>query len=124
MSHRVVITPIAESQLAHLAETDRGAALAAMKLMLELRENPWLGDEMRERPRYASLSDCRRVRFDSADHTGKPRYRLVYRNEPSDGAPHIVAVLAVGAREKLRAHGDAVKSRADRLRELRTRLGD
>lgn len=124
MSYRVVITPIAESQLADLAETDRGAALAAMKLILELRENPSLGDEMRERPRYASLSDCRRVRFDRADHTGKPRYRLVYRNEPSDGAPHIVAVLAVGAREKLRAYGDAVKSRAERLRELRTRLGD
>jgi len=122
VTYQTIVTPIAEEQLARLAEGDRDVALAAMKLILELRGNPWLGDEMRERPRYDSLSDCRRIRFDKQGHRGKPRYRLVYRNEPSDGAPHIVAVLSVGAREKLHAYGSAVKSRAQRLRELRDAL--
>jgi len=42
----------------------------------------------------------------------------VYRNEPSDGAPRLLAVLSVGPRENLRADGDAVKSRAKRIREF------
>jgi ParE toxin of type II toxin-antitoxin system, parDE len=122
VSNEVIVTPIAEAQLHELLELDREVVRAALELMRALRENPWLGDEMRARPRYESLSDCRRVGFDRSDHKGKPRYRLVYRNEPSDGAPHILAVLSVGERENMRAYGLAVKSRAERLRALRETL--
>jgi hypothetical protein len=119
MSYQSIVTPIAERQLSKLAKNEPDVALAAMRLILGLRENPWLGEEMRERPRLPSLSDCRRIRFDREDYKGKPRYRLVYRNEPADGAPHVVAVLSVDVREQLRAYSVAAKSRAERLRELR-----
>lgn len=36
---------------------------------------------------HPELVNCRRVRFDIRAHNGKPRFRLIYRNEPSDGAP-------------------------------------
>lgn len=119
MSCEVIVTSQAEEHLRRLARQDRAVALAALKLAKQLRANPYLGDELRPRPRLESLSDCRRIRFDRAGWRGKPRYRLVYRNEPSDGAPHIVAVLAVGPRERMRAYRAAVRSKTQRLRELR-----
>lgn len=124
MSYQVIVTPIAEEQLARLADSEPEVALAAMQLILSLRENPWRGDEMRERPRLASLADCRRIRFDREGYRGKPRYRLVYRNEPSDGAPHIVAVLSADVREKLRAYKAADKSRAERIRQLYSAIAE
>ena len=36
---------------------------------------------------HPELSNCRRVRFDIPTHKAKPRFRLIYRNEPTDGAP-------------------------------------
>jgi hypothetical protein len=91
---------------------------AVISLAGELRENPWLGEQMRERFNLRVLGECRRVRFDRPDWEGKPRYRLVYRNEPTDGAPALVRVLAVGSRERLAAY----RAAAARIgREERTR---
>jgi hypothetical protein len=72
-----------------------------------LQENPWLGERMRERFNLRVLGECRRIRFDRSDWTDKPRYRLVYRNEPSDGAPAIARIIAVGPREALAAYRSA-----------------
>ncbi len=58
MSNQVIVTPIAEQQLVELAASEPEVALAAMRLILSLRQIPLVGDEMRERPRLASLSDC------------------------------------------------------------------
>ena len=50
--------------------------------MLALRDDPWLGDDLRERYNLRPLKGCRRIRFDREGWQGRPRYRLVYRNEP------------------------------------------
>jgi hypothetical protein len=118
MSYEVVVLPGAHADLAELAALDRKAALAALRLAAELKENPWLGDELRARRGLEELKDCRRIRFDRDEWTGKPRFRLVYRNEPSDGAPHIVAILAAAPRGNLDAYRRAKPRLVDRLRAL------
>ena len=104
MSYEVVVLPSAHGDFKELVELDREAARVALRLAGDLKENPWLGDEMRARRGLRELQACRRIRFDRDDWTDKPRLRLVYRNEPSDGAPHIVAVLAAGQRTNLGAY--------------------
>jgi hypothetical protein len=86
---------------------DDAVITAAIGLAGELRENPWLGDRMRERYNLRVLADCRRIVFDAPGWEGKPRYRLVYRNEPSDGTPDVVRLIAVGTRESLAAYRSA-----------------
>lgn len=62
---------------------------------------------MRERFILRVLGECHRIRFDRPDWIEKPRYRLVYRNEPSDGAPALARIIAVGTREALAAYRPA-----------------
>jgi hypothetical protein len=76
------------------------------ELFLECQGNPYAGERMGP-GRHPELRDCRRVRFDVDGHRGKPRLRLIYRNEPSDGAPAECRWLAVGPRAGLRAHRSA-----------------
>lgn len=76
------------------------------ELFLECEGNPYTGELMGV-GRHPELADCRRVRFDIETHKGKPRFRLIYRNEPSDGAPAGCLWLAVGPRAGLRAHRKA-----------------
>ncbi|HEX3692708.1 MAG TPA: hypothetical protein VHU13_05135 [Solirubrobacteraceae bacterium] len=118
MGYPVVVLPSARADFVELAERDRAVARVALLLAGELRENPWLGDEMRSRLGLSELRECRRIRFDRADYRGKPRYRLIYRNEPSDGAPHIVAILAAAERENLGAYRRAKPRLIERLRAL------
>jgi hypothetical protein len=93
---------------------------AAVRLAAELRENPWLGERMRERYNLRVLGECRRVSFDRPDWPDKPRYRLVYRDEPSDGAPGLVRIIAVGSRERLAAYrAAAVRIGSERRRQQR-----
>ena len=75
-------------------------------LFLECEANPYAG-ELMEAGRHPELADCRRVRFDIETHKGKPRFRLIYRNEPTDGAPAKCLWLAIGPRAGLRAHRKA-----------------
>jgi ParE toxin of type II toxin-antitoxin system, parDE len=118
MSYAVVVLPGAHADLSELVELDRKAALAALRLATELKENPWLGDELRARRGLEELKDCRRIRFDRDDWTKKPRFRLIYRNKPSDGAPHIVAILAATQRRDLSAYRRAKPRLIERLRAL------
>jgi hypothetical protein len=46
-----------------------------------------IGSELMGAGLHPELADCRRVRFDISTQKGKPRFRLIYRNEPADGAP-------------------------------------
>ena len=76
------------------------------ELFLECEANPHAGELMGP-GRHPELTDCRRIRFDVDTHKGKPRFRLIYRNEPSDGVPAQCLWLAVGPRAGLRAHRKA-----------------
>ncbi len=76
------------------------------ELFLECEANPHAGELMGS-GRHPELADCRRIRFDIETHKGKPRFRLIYRNQPSDGAPAKCLWLAVGPRAGLRAHRKA-----------------
>src|SRR5207237_401098 len=89
---------------------------AVVRLGVELRANPWLGDKLREGYNLRVLAECRRIRFDRPDWDGKPRYRLVYRNEPDDGAPEIVRLVGVGTRESLAAYRAAASRLGTRRR--------
>ncbi len=61
-----------------------------------MQGEPLVG-EMMGSGRHPELAGCRRVRFDIPTHRGKPRFRLIYRNEPSDGA----RPSAAGSRSRL-----------------------
>jgi hypothetical protein len=76
------------------------------ELLVECKGNPFLG-EMMGRGLHPELANCRRVRFDIPSHSGKPRFRLIYRNEPTDGAPGECRWLTVAPRAGLRAHHKA-----------------
>jgi hypothetical protein len=76
------------------------------ELLVECKGNPFLG-ELMGRGLHPELTNCRRVRFDIPSHPGKPRFRLIYRNEPTDGAPAECRWLTVAPRAGLRAHRKA-----------------
>lgn len=93
--------------------------LAAMGAIKTIRDNPWAGSELRRRPRVGDLTGLCRVAFDEPSWRDKPRYRVVYRNEPDDGVVEVVAVVAVGLRERLDAYRIAAsRIRAERRRRL------
>lgn len=75
-------------------------------LFVECEANPHTGELMGD-GRHPELADCRRIRFDIETYKGKPRFRLIYRNEPTDGAPAKCLWLAIGPRAGLRAHRKA-----------------
>jgi len=75
-------------------------------LVVELYGNAHLGELMGDRaPRI--LRGCRKIRFDQPDWHRKPRYRLVYRAEPTDGSVATVCVLAIGRRDRMIAYAKA-----------------
>lgn len=99
---------------------DRETQLAALRLALALGENPYLGTPLRNRAGIGDLSACRRVSFDRPDREEKPRFRLVYYNDPDDGSIAVVRVIAVGLRERLAAYrAAAARVRAERRSRFR-----
>jgi Txe/YoeB family toxin of Txe-Axe toxin-antitoxin module len=76
------------------------------ELLVECKGNPFIG-ELMGRGLHPELANCRRVRFDIPSQKGKPRFRLIYRNEPADGAPAECHWLTVAPRAGLRAHRKA-----------------
>lgn len=99
--------PEVSDDLRQLAVIDERLVDAAISRMSELRDNPWAGDDLWERYNLRPIKDCRKLRFDVEGWPGKPRYRIVYRNEPIDGAPGLVRVWAVGPRDDLVAYARA-----------------
>ena len=75
-------------------------------LLVECKGNPFLGELMGP-GLHPELANCRRVRFDIPSYSGKPRFRLIYRNEPTDGPPAECHWLTVAPRAGLRAHRKA-----------------
>lgn len=99
--------PEVSGDLEELATVDERLVDVAIKLMAGLRDDPLIGDDLWERYNMPALKRCRKIRFDVPDWQDKPRYRIVYRNDPSDGAPGLVRVWAVGPRKKLVAYARA-----------------
>jgi hypothetical protein len=73
------------------------------ELLVECKENPFIGELMGP-GLHPELVNCRRVRFDIPTHKAKPRFRLIYRNEPTDGAPAECHWLTIAPRSGLQAH--------------------
>ena len=96
---------------------DRALQGVVADLVVELHRNPYRGDPLEEAAPFPILAECRRIRFDEANWSQKPRYRLIYRNEPHDGSPHEVVVLAVGRREKLIAYVRAAGRVGEEIRQ-------
>lgn len=120
MSHRVeVLEEVRLHDVPELLSIEPGIGRVLAGIVRDLHFDPWLGREMRERLRLEVLRDCRKIPFDVPSHAGKPRFRLVYRNDPSDGSIPVVCVLAVGPCSNL----DAYRRAATRLgaRERRGR---
>lgn len=80
--------------------------LRIAELLVECKGNPFIGEPMGP-GLHPELAECRRVRFDVSTHKGKPRFRLIYRNEPTDGAPAKCRWLTIAPRAGLRAHRKA-----------------
>jgi hypothetical protein len=86
------------------------------RLVIELSKNVHLGELMGDRPPRI-LKGCRKVRFDLPEWGDKPRYRLVYRNEPTDGAVAVASVLAIGRRDRMVAYARASSRLRKRVAE-------
>lgn len=88
------------------------------RIVVELHSNPHHGELTGDKPPRV-LKGCRKVRFDEPGWKGKPRYRFVYRNEPTDGAPATSVVLAIGRRDRMIAYAKAAR----RVKEQAAREG-
>jgi len=106
--YQVRAEPDVSADLSELATRDEQLVDVAITLMLRLRDDPWLGEDLWERYNMKPIKDCRKLRFDLDHWQGKPRYRIIYRNEPLDGAPGLVRIWSVGPREDLVAYARAV----------------
>jgi hypothetical protein len=108
-------SPEAEHKVEALAEAtadanqlDKTLKREIAGIVIELHGNPHHGELMGDKPPRV-LKGCRKVRFDEPDWHGKPRYRFVYRNEPTDGAPATSVVLAIGRRDRMIAYAKAAR---------------
>lgn len=113
MSHPVELLPEARDDIHALSAELRREVI---RLLVTLEQNPYLGREMWVVRDFEVLTDCRSIKFDTR-RKDKPRYRLVYRNEPEEGAIAVVCVLAVGERRQMTAYKQARARLRARLRQ-------
>ena len=103
MSYLVsVLREVKDEDIPDLPDDD--VRLAAVQIVRALYSAPRIGDPMRERYNLRVLAGCRKVLFDKDGWDGKPRFRLVFRNEPGDEAVDRVTVLSIGPRADLAAY--------------------
>jgi hypothetical protein len=108
VSYRVeVLDEVKDLDMPALLSIDTRLARVVAEIVAALHSDPWLGNEMRSRVRLEILRDCRKVAFDLPRRKGKPRFRLVYRNLPSDGSIAVVSIVAVAPRSDLEAYRSA-----------------
>lgn len=95
---------------------DRDVKRVIVRIIQELKDNPHLGELMGDKwPN--DLKGSRKIRFDLEDWSDRPRYRLVYRNEPEDGSVATVVVLAVATRDQMVAYARASSRLKSRIAE-------
>ncbi len=116
-----VLDEVKTIDLPTLAAIEPGTVRVVAEIVAALYSDPWLGQEMRARTRLEILEHCRKVPFDVPSHKGKPRFRLVYRNDPSDGSIAVVNVLSAGTRAELGAYRQAATRAGAEERRRRLR---
>lgn len=89
-------------------ELDEALKVEVARIVVELHGNPHHGELTGDKPPRV-LKGCRKIRFDEPAWKGKPRYRFVYRNEPTDGVPATSVVLAIGRRDLMIAYAKAAR---------------
>jgi hypothetical protein len=99
-------------------QLEEGLRREVARIVVALHGNPHYGELMGDKPPRV-LKGCRKVRFDEPGWHRKPRYRLVYRNEPGDGAPATAVILAIGRRDRMIAYAKAAR----RVKETAVREG-
>ena len=114
MSYRLELLPEARLDIHALSPELRREVV---RLLVALEQNSYLGREMWVVRGFEVLTDCRSIKFDAPGRKGRPRYRLVYRNEPNEGAIAVVCVLAVGERRQMTAYKEARARLRARLRK-------
>ena len=85
----------------------------ALDMLVLIRDGKVHGEPLGEHVRTGDLSDCYKFYFDP-DCSGKPRYRLVYRDSPDELTAVALEAVAVGQRADLEVYLRA----ADRLGRL------
>jgi mRNA-degrading endonuclease RelE of RelBE toxin-antitoxin system len=101
LSYRIELIPEARLDIHALPVEIR---TEVVRLLVALEQNPYLGREMWVVRGFEVLTDCRSIKFDAPGRKGKPRYRLLYRDEPDEGAIAVICVLAVGERKQMTAY--------------------
>lgn len=89
-------------------ELDEALRREVARIVVDLHGNQYHGELMGDKPPRV-LRGCRKVHFDEPGWKGKPRYRFVYRNGPTDGAPAKSVVLAIGRRDRVIAYAKAAR---------------
>jgi ParE-like toxin of type II ParDE toxin-antitoxin system len=118
----VEVSDEAKADLVELYKEDPELVREAFRQMQALEEQPYAGEKLREKSNRKPLAeaDCRKLKFDRPDRSPRSnpryRYRIVYRIEPHEGAPHRVYVIAVCPKQD--AYGTGTARAAKRLREL------
>jgi hypothetical protein len=84
------------------------------RIVVQLHGNPHYGELMGDKPPRI-LKGCRKVRFDEPGWRGKPRFRLVYRNEPTDGAAATSLIVAIGRRDRMIGYAKAARRVKERV---------
>jgi hypothetical protein len=79
----------------------------ALRYIVRLRDEPWLGRRLTYHPVLGDLSDCRKIYLDER-HDIVPRWRIVYRLLPNERAPEVAEVIIVGPREAEGVYHDAM----------------
>jgi hypothetical protein len=116
-AERHKVEALAETK-ADANELDEALKREVARIVVALHGNPNHGEPMGDKPPRVLMA-CRKVRFDELGWRGKPRYRFVYRNEPTDGAPATSVVLAIGRRDRMIAYAKAAR----RVKEQAAREG-
>lgn len=111
--HKVEALADATAEANQLDETLRREIA---RIVVQLHGNPHYGELMGDKPPRI-LKGCRKVRFDEPGWHGKPRFRLVYRNEPADGAPAASLIVAIGRRDRMIAYAKAARRVKERMAE-------
>lgn len=97
-------------------QLDQALRREVARIVVQLHGNPHFGELMGDKPPRI-LKGCRKVRFDEPGWRGKPRFRLVYRNEPADGAPATSLIVAIGRRDRMIAYAKAARRVKERVAE-------
>jgi hypothetical protein len=109
--HKVEALADASAEANQLDETLRREIA---RIVVQLHGNAHYGELMGDKPPRI-LKGCRKVRFDEPGWRGKPRFRLVYRNEPADGAPATSLIVAIGRRDRMIAYAKAARRVKERV---------